>query len=273
MNGSLRQVLPALACIFGFASEPQDITFTAKVDQTSQKYVLVLPQDFDPSRSYDLFVALHGHGSDRWQFARPSRAETKAALDVARRNSLVYVSPDYRAPASWMGPKAEMDLLQIIEDLQSSRRIERVIIAGASMGGSSALTFASLHPDIVDAVAALNPTANHLEYENFQDAIAASYGGSKRSVPVEYKLRSAEYWPEKLTMPIAITTGGQDTLVPPYSALRLSETLRKIGGNVLHIHREHGGHETSYEDSVAAYEFAIAAARQLSTKNKKSGSR
>lgn len=251
------------------ASEPQDVTFMAKSDGTAQKYVLILPEGFDARQSYDLFVALHGHGSDRWQFAKPARAETRAALDAAARNRLIYVSPDYRAPASWMGPKAEADLLQILDDLHAAYRIGRTILAGASMGGSSALTFAAIHPDRIDAVAALNPTANHLEYENFQDAIAASFGGSKRQVPLEYKKRSAEYWPEKLAMPVAIATGGQDSLVPPHSALRLSEILQKIGGRVLHIHRPEGGHETSYEDSVAAYEFAVAAARELSPKIKR----
>lgn len=253
------------------AGEPQDVTFTAKSDGTAQKYVMILPEGFDAKQSHDLLVALHGHGSDRWQFARPSRAETRAALDVAARNRLIYVSPDYRAPTSWMGPKAETDLLQILDELHAAYRFRRTILAGASMGGSSALTFAVLHPDRVDAVAALNPTANHLEYENFQDAIASSFGGPKRQIPMEYKRRSAEYWPEKLTMPVAITTGGQDTLVPPQSALRLSEVLRKIGGKVLHIHRPEGGHETSYEDSVTAYDFAIATARDLSPKSKISG--
>jgi pimeloyl-ACP methyl ester carboxylesterase len=244
------------------AADPEDVAFTAKFDGTIQRYVLILPEGFERTQACDVLIALHGHGSDRWQFARPSRSEAKAALDTAAKNALVYVSPDYRARTSWMGPAAEADVVQLIEELRGRYRIGKVILGGASMGGTSALTFAGLHPDLVDGVVALNPTANHLEYENFQDAIAASFGGTKRSATMEYKRRSAEYWPEKLTMPIAITTGGQDALVPPWSALRLSGTLTKIGGNVLHIHREQGGHETNYEDSIAAFEFVLAAVRK-----------
>lgn len=251
-----------LVCAALAAAAPEDVVFTAKLDGTLQRYVLILPEGFDPARSYDVLITLHGHGSDRWQFARPSRSETKAALDTAAKNSLIYVSPDYRARTSWMGPAAEADVVQIIEELRGRYRVGKVVVGGASMGGTSALTFACLHPDLTDGVVALNPAANHLEYENFQDAIAASFGGNKRNAALEYKQRSAEYWPEKLTMPIAITTGGQDALVPPWSALRLSSTLEKLGRNVLHIHREQGGHETNYEDSVAAFEFVLAAVRK-----------
>lgn len=249
------------------AREPQEFVFTAKADGTSQRYLLLLPEGFTSARTHDLLIALHGHGSDRWQFMRPTRDETRAVLDVARKNQLILVSPDYRAPASWMGPKAEADLTQIIDELRGRFQIGRVILCGASMGGSAALTYAALHPAAADAVASMNGTANHLEYENFQEAIVASFGGSKAKVPLEYKNRSAEYWPERLTMPIAITAGGQDQLVPPGSVLRLASVLQKLGRNILLIHRERGGHETNYEDAISALEFALAAARRTSIAN------
>jgi len=244
--------------------EPQEVVFTSKADGTPQRYLLLLPEGFAATHSYDLLIALHGHGSDRWQFMRPTRSETRAVLDVAAKNKLILVSPDYRAPASWMGPKAEADLTQILEELRGRFPIGRVVLCGASMGGSAVLTYAALHPGGVDAVASMNGTANHLEYENFQEAITASFGGSKARIPLEYKNRSAEYWPERLTMPVALTSGGQDQLVPPGSVLRLAAVLQKLGRNILLIHRERGGHETNYEDATGALEFALAAARQTS---------
>ncbi len=128
------------------------------------------------------------------------------------------------------------------------------------MGGSSALTFAVLHPDLVDGVVSNNGTANHLEYENFQDAIRESFGGAKATVPLEYKNRSAEYWPERLTMPLGITTSGKDTAVPPDSVLRLAAVVQKLQRNVLVIHRPDAGHATSYEDSKAALEYVVGKA-------------
>jgi pimeloyl-ACP methyl ester carboxylesterase len=238
-------------------SEPRDVEFTAKADGSPQRYVIMLPKPFDPKKPRMLMIALHGHGSDRWQFVKDTRDECRGARDVAAKNGMIYVSPDYRASTSWMGPLAEADLLQILDELRQSHKISKVILMGGSMGGSSALTFAALHPDRVDGVCSENATANHLEYQNFQDAISASFGGTKDRIPEEYKKRSAEYWPERLTMPIAITTGGQDTSVPPQSVIRLGVVLQTLKREVLVIHREKTGHSTSYEDTVAALDFVI----------------
>ena len=94
-----------------------------------------------------------------------------------------------------------------------------------------------------------------MEYVNFQEAIAESFGGAKTTIPSEYKKRSAEYWPEVLTMPIAFTTGGQDSIVPPGSTIRLAGILKQLNRKVLIIHRPAGGHSTDYADALAALEF------------------
>jgi len=124
----------------------------------------------------------------------------------------------------------------------------------------SVLTFAALHPELVAGVCSLNGTANHVEYDKFQDAIAASFGGTKAQVTDEYKKRSAELWPEKFTMPVSFTAGGKDTAVPPQSVLRLAEKLKQAGHKTLLLHRENGGHATTYEDTTAALEFVLNAA-------------
>ncbi len=239
--------------------QPRDMAFTAACDGTEQRYVLLPPPAFDAARPYDVLIALHGHGSDRWQFMRPTRDETRAVLDMAARHALILVTPDYRAPTSWMGPKAEADTTQIIAQLKGQYRIRKVLICGGSMGGSAALTYAAMHPDLIDGVASMNGTANHLEYGNFQDFIQTSFGGTKQQIPLEYKLRSAEYWPERLTMPVAITASGRDTVVPPQSVLRLADVLKTLGRRVTLIYRPDGGHNTTYADAVAALEFVVCA--------------
>ncbi|MFA6543325.1 MAG: alpha/beta fold hydrolase [Limisphaerales bacterium] len=239
------------------AQEPQDVSFTAKVDGSEQKYVEWLPPGFEAGTPHDVLLVFHGHGSDRWQFIRGAFGEARGVRDVAARFGLILVSPDYRAKTSWMGPKAEVDVVQIIADLRERNKIGRVFLAGASMGGTSVLTFTALHPDLVAGVCSMNGTANHLEYEKFQDAIAASYGGTKAQVPDEYKKRSAELWPGKFTMPVAIAVGGRDEVVPPKSTLRLAEKLKQAGRKTLLIHRENGGHSTTYEDAMAALEFVL----------------
>jgi pimeloyl-ACP methyl ester carboxylesterase len=238
----------------------EDVAFTAKCDGSNQRYIAIYPRGFDPSGQHDLLVALHGHGSDRWQFASAPIDEARAARDAAAAHNMLFVSPDYRAKTSWMGPKAEADLLQIIAELKARFRIGKVAISGASMGGTSALTFAAMHPDLIAGVVSMNGTANHLEYENFQDAIGESFGGPKAKIPDEYKKRSAEYWPERLRMPIAITAGNRDTIVPPGSVIRLAGVLKKLQPNVLLIARPEGGHSTTYTDAAEAFNFVLSKA-------------
>jgi pimeloyl-ACP methyl ester carboxylesterase len=253
-----------VACLFLLAqirilsaANPSDMTFHSRADGSEQRYAILLPPHFNGAQPHDVLIALHGHGADRWQFIADPRAECRALRDVAARFGLVLVAPDYRARTSWMGPKAEEDVLQIIAELRMIHQVGRVFIAGGSMGGTGALIFTALHPQAIAGVCALNPTANLIEYQNFQDAIRASYGGTKAEVPEEYRARSPELRADRFTMPVAITTGGKDQLVPPASALRLAGLLQAANRRVLSLHRDATGHSTNYEDSVEALEFVL----------------
>ena len=160
-------LLPAVAARAADAPRSEDVAFKAKCDGTTQNYVLIYPAGFKPDKLYHLLIALHGHGSDRWQFAKGEFDEARAAHDAAAAHDMLFVSPDYRKSTSWMGPKAEADVVQIIDELKARFRIGKVIVCGGSMGGSSALSFAAMHPERTDGVVSMNGTANHLEYEKF----------------------------------------------------------------------------------------------------------
>ena len=263
LTGTAWLLIAAGANAQGFIT-PEDVSFSSRLDGTEQRYVVLLPEQFDVSVPHDVMIALHGHGSDRWQFVSDTRPECQGARDMAARRKMIFVSPDYRAKTSWMGPSAEEDLWQMLDELNSRFRIRDVVISGGSMGGTSALAFAALHPDCVDGVVSLNGTANLIDYPNFTDAIAESYGGTQAEKPEVYRERSAELFSERLTMPVAATTGGNDTLVPPDSTLRLLGALKMQGSPVLSIHQPHGGHATNYDDTVAAYQFVFD---QLDVKN------
>ncbi len=241
------------------ASEPQDIAFVSTHDQSEQRYVLVLPEGYHPGVAHDLLICLHGHGSDRWQFVLDPRDEARAAREIASKHEMILVSPDYRAKTSWMGPTAEADLVQILQELHQRYSIGRVVLSGGSMGGTSALTFTALHPDLVSAVVAFNGHANHLEYTGFQEAIQAAFGGTKQEIPEEYRKRSAEFFPERFNLPIAITAGGKDTIVPPESVMRLGHALRARNVAVMLDFQETRGHETEYNAALRAYAFVMEA--------------
>ena len=239
------------------AAVTDDVAFTATYDGSEQRYVRVLPDGFNPAQSNDVLVCLHGHGSDRWQFVTGNFGEANAARDVARQNAMLLISPDYRATTSWMGPAAEADMLQIIAELKAQYKVKRMIVSGGSMGASSSLTFAALHPELVDGVVSLNGLANHETYMNFQDAITASFGGTKAQVPDEYHKRSAVFFPERFTMPLAITAGGLDTVVPPESVMQLAQAAQAFNPHVRIDYVADRGHSTDYNASLAAYQFVV----------------
>ena len=200
---------------------PRDVEFKAEVDGTAQKYVEIIPKGWTKEKPCDVLIVLHGHGSDRWQYVRAERGECKAARDFAAKHGLILVSPDYRATTSWMGPKAEADVVQLIGDLRKKYQVGNVFLAGGSMGGTAALIFAALHR-------------------------------------AEYVKRRPELVPEKFKMPVACTVGGKDKIVPPDSVRRLVKAMQQLKKkDVLLIDREEGGHATNHEDTTKALEFIL----------------
>src|SRR5208337_2375414 len=97
--------------------------FKATLDHSAQHYVKLLPKKFDLKQPHDVLIALHGHGSDRWQYIKQDRDECLGARDVAAEHGMIFISPDYRASTSWMGPKAEADLVQIITALRQEYKV------------------------------------------------------------------------------------------------------------------------------------------------------
>src|SRR4051812_42318505 len=64
-------------------SAPNDVVYTAAIDGSQEHYIEMLPAGFDAAQSHDVLIALHGHGSDRSQYATEPRGECKGARDVA----------------------------------------------------------------------------------------------------------------------------------------------------------------------------------------------
>ena len=238
----------------------QDLSFRASLDGTEQRYMAIEP----PQRAadgMDVLICLHGHGSDRHQFAENARGECRAARDVASARGMLFISPDYRGRTSWMGPAAESDMLDLIAHLRHERSVRRVFLCGGSMGGTGALTFTARHPEAVSGVTAFNPLADHLSYTNFQSAIAASFGGDKKKAYTEYRSRSALYFPERFTMPVSITIGGRDRSVPPDSARALAKEIERLYPGKVYLDEVPGrGHETDYAASVKALNEMFARA-------------
>ena len=252
MNRIVLSALLSAVCGGAFAT-PQDLVFRASCDGTEQRYMIIEPPRAAATGTLDALIALHGHGSDRTQFATQDRGECKAAREIAAERGMLFVSPDYRAKTSWMGSAAESDMLDLIAILKRQRGVRRIFLCGGSMGGTGTLTFAARHPELLSGIVAFNPLADHLSYTNFQAAIAASFGGSKKSIPAEYRARSALYFPDSFTMPVSITLGGKDTTVPPVSARALAREIQKRRPDLIYLDdNPRRGHATEFNAAMKA---------------------
>jgi hypothetical protein len=185
---------------------------------------------------------------------------------------MIMICPDYRASTSWMNAPAESDVLQIIDMLQNQYHVGQTIITGGSMGGTGALTFTALHPDLIDGVCSVNGLANFIGYTSDNSSlvpqITAAFGGTPAQVPLEYFNRSAINSPGSFTMPMSITAGMLDATVPPQSVLQLTNTVvnsNPVNPNVLSFVRPTGGHSTNYVDNAVALEYVVRNAKGIDT--------
>lgn len=243
--------LDVTSAIAGACVEERE--FRASYDGSVERFCTIGPNC--TNATVDVLFALHGHGSDRRQFVDQERGECKAARDVASERGMLYVSPDYRAKTSWMGPAAESDMLDLVMAFKKDHPDGRVFLCGGSMGGTGALTFAARHPELVSGVVAFNPLADHLSYTNFQEAIETSFGVRKADCPDVFRDRSALYHARAFTMPISVTVGGKDETVPPESARRLVTEISKSRPELVYFDESPArGHETDYVASRRALE-------------------
>src|ERR1035437_673543 len=112
MSGEAGGAPPATAKAAGELEAPKEGEFKAKFDGSAQKYLTLLPKNFNPAVEHDLLMAFHGHGSTRTQYATATRGECAGSREVAAKHNMIFISPDYRAPAGWMGAASEADTLQ-----------------------------------------------------------------------------------------------------------------------------------------------------------------
>lgn len=132
--------------------------FVSSWDGSVQSF---LEKDFGADASGLALVCLHGaiaHQDQGMTAGIYENAFGRWAEELKQRKAL-YVCPEYRG-GSWMGPAAESDLREILRGMRSSGFQGKLLLADGSMGGTSALIFASRFPEEIDGVLALCPATD-----------------------------------------------------------------------------------------------------------------
>jgi len=262
--GPFRVISLGPARMPGVPADVQRLDYAGSADGTPDWALLVPPAD--SARLWVVF--LHGHGSQGDQlFTRPDIRD--GWLPEFRRLGLGILSPNLRGNA-WMSPQAASDLHDLLEWVRRRHAARRFILAGGSMGGSSALAYASLHPGDAAAVIALCPAADIGDYQRscaasgeaiHQEiglAIRAAYAGEADEIAAVYDERSAVRHAARLTMPVFVCHGAKDAVIPIAGARRLA---RSMEGRVTfrYVELPDGDHEAPLAEMPRGLGWVMAA--------------
>jgi len=244
---------------------PARETFNCSADGSCWPYLVQAPE-----APLAIVLYLHGHYSDEYQgMAEGSYNDCfgKLRRECIRRQ-WAYVTTWYGGN-TWMGPLAEQGVAELIAALRVRWPGVPVFLTGGSMGGSSALVFATVRPDLIDGVIALCPAGDIEVYyafaaasaepvlANIAAAIRIHYTVDGHELAAELDRRSAARHAENLTMPVVISHGAKDTLIPIDGTRALVERLRALGRPVAYVEQPEGQHDTPVTevDWSAALDF------------------
>jgi len=232
--------------------QPVRETYNCSADGSLWPYLLQAPAG-EPAA---VLIYLHGHYGDEYQ------GMTEGAYDDAfgrlRRECLrrewAYVST-YYGGNTWMGPLAESGVADLIARLRARWPGKPVYLVGGSMGGSSTLVFAVRRPELLDGVAALCPASDMQAYyalasasadptlQNIAAAIRIHYTTDGHQLNEELRLRSALLNAERLRMPVYLSHGAKDAVIPVGPTRALAARLRELGRPVRYVELPEGAHD------------------------------
>jgi len=202
--------------------------FRSRLDGTLQPYVVRVPEDYDPGRSYPLVVYLHGSAS--------TEADITGHSFISRGN-VIEVGPFGRGPSNgFASHEAQVDIAEAIEDVLANYPIDRrrIVLTGFSMGGYGVYrTF----------------------YETPQTFCAAAVfsGVAVYRVDGAIDFNQEQHLAAFRDVPIFICHGELDRNLPFDRAQAMAERLRTAGARVEFCGEPDKGHEAPGPETIARY--------------------
>jgi poly(3-hydroxybutyrate) depolymerase len=172
------------------AAEPARATgfvehaYLSPIDDSTQKFMLFVPSDYDASRRWPLIVFLHGAGE--WENAR---RPTEVGLPLRQRMESFPFLVAYPLGRGTMGfgTLAEQDVLSVLAEAKRLYAVDedRVYLTGLSMGGMGTFRLGLLHPHLWAALAPVCGRGEPRLAENgLHLPLWAFHGDADTSVPV-----------------------------------------------------------------------------------------
>jgi len=213
-----------------FPPDTVRITYRSGVDG-AQDWALF--RQGDPTRN--TIVYLHGSFSTADQiFTRRDVRQFWLSRILAGRHPLLSVN---MRGTSYMSPAATADLTALLAHCRQAFGCRRFVLLGGSGGASSAMAYAVVHPEGVHGVIALGmcDIIERLDYarrsphpvlQKLATTVFAAYGGTLEEKAELYRARSVLAHAQRLTMPVVLTIGERDPLIPVAGARRIAAAMR-----------------------------------------------
>lgn len=138
---------------------------------------------------------------------------------------------------SYMSPAATADMTGLLEHARADLGCRQFVLLGGSGGASSAMAYAVMHPEQIGGVVALGmcDILARLDFARRSDkpvlqclarCVFAAYGATPEEQPEPYRARSVLAHADRLSMPVILTIGERDALIPVAEARRVASAMR-----------------------------------------------
>ena len=206
------------------------LAFTSEFDG-AKDWALFLPGD----TRKNTIVYLHGSFSEADQlFTREDVRDFWLSRIMAGHHPLL--SANMRG-TSYMSPAATADLTDLLHYARDELGCDRFVLLGGSGGASSAMAYAVLHPENIHGVIAMGmcDIRARLDFARKSDepvlqelaqTVFSAYEGTLEEKPDLYEARSVLAHADKLTMPIVLTMGEKDPLIPVEETRKIASAMK-----------------------------------------------
>ncbi|MCW5823320.1 MAG: prolyl oligopeptidase family serine peptidase [Cyanobacteria bacterium TGS_CYA1] len=244
--------------------------FVSRLDGRADSFLLSPPLSPAPEGKHTLFVYLHGMGASyREPYGDPGKFLVADEIQKAYPYS-VFISLNYRSPASWGEASALSDISQNIDETMQAYPTSEIILLGCSMGGCTVLNYAACAPESIKAklkgivsiesAGDLAVLFDKTSARIVKQAMVIMLKGTPKDNPDAY--RQASFFHNIQGLPkqvrIAVVSAKKDSTVPPEMQKQIIERLQsmQVKSKLIEIDTNHGLPEPSV--FIDAIKFTLA---------------
>ena len=216
----------------------QERAYISELDGSAEPYLLYVPTGYDDARAWPLLVFLHGYDHDLSVVNWIDWMYSPTLQDVCEREGVILLMPYGRSNTEFMGI-GESDVLRTIRYVREEYRVDprRIILSGASMGGSGAYSVACHYPDLFAGVMVIT---GRIDYYLWMGVAKSSLPRFKQvQVDTDY---ARELLPNLAYLPVLIFHGAQDGTLNIRQSRLMYELLRERQQPCEYVEFEGMGH-------------------------------